>query len=493
MSLDGSFSAAAALARLLARCPALRSDPRILSLASAAPGPAAAPARDDVAAALAEPLLHPCYTILVLGCFLPFAPALVAAGPDALRADVGDAAADDKETGEGDVRVVEFVYPAARARVPRIRARSRPRPLLAYICIELLQVFSTTIPKASMRRFSIASSFQEELQLSCDATQVSYWFLELEPRVFCDQWDYSCLLDLVYSTADYSLADNSLHSVVLDLRWCAIQILMVVLKASDMAIESFGFRADEAFACLLRWKEFCTDTSLEKASLYFQNQVGNSKRSVDGLASLADCFSDWAKAAMGENIALELMHVTKKWPVLLYGPVGAGKISLINKLAQISGNRVLSIHMDEQMEGRTLIGSYVCTEKPGEFKWAPGSLTQAIAKGFWIVFEAIDKAPSDVQAILLPLVEGSSSFSIGHAEAVEVADSFRLFATITTSKNDVSHALEGMSIQKEPFADIRRALEVLERVAYSVKYNEPILGGETGTWDYNCAESCCMA
>jgi midasin len=32
------------------------------------------------------------------------------------------------------------------------------------------------------------------------------------------------------------------------------------------------------------------------------------------------------------------------------------------------------------------------------------------------VFEDIDKAPSDVQSILLPLLEGSSSFSVGHAE-----------------------------------------------------------------------------
>ena len=37
---------------------------------------------------------------------------------------------------------------------------------------------------------------------------------------------------------------------------------------------------------------------------------------------------------------------------------------------------VLSIHMDDQIDGRTLIGSYVCTEKPGEFRWQPGSLTQ---------------------------------------------------------------------------------------------------------------------
>lgn len=37
-------------------------------------------------------------------------------------------------------------------------------------------------------------------------------------------------------------------------------------------------------------------------------------------------------------------------------------------------------------------------------------------------------------------------------------------------------------IQKGPFADIRRALEVLERVACSIKFNEPVLlVGETGT------------
>lgn len=37
---------------------------------------------------------------------------------------------------------------------------------------------------------------------------------------------------------------------------------------------------------------------------------------------------------------------------------------------------VLSIHMDDQIDGKTLIGSYVCTEQPGEFRWQPGSLIQ---------------------------------------------------------------------------------------------------------------------
>ncbi|EEC67090.1 hypothetical protein OsI_33882 [Oryza sativa Indica Group] len=571
MSLDGSFSAAAAAARLLARCPALRADPRVLALASStAGGGGGGPSRDDVAAALAEPLLHPRYTVPVVGCFLPLAPALLdravgllrAAGAAALRSD-DPAAREGEEAGEGDLRVVEFYLSRGRGlRLHEIAclALARALDLAPYLLRHLLNYFKFAPPP--FQRFlsgGVPSQIPIKvgLHLLLDATQVSYRFLELEPRVFCEQWDWSCFLDLVYSTADYSLVDDSLYSVVLDLRWCTIQILMVVLKASDEAVESFGLGADEAFTCFLRWKEFCTDTSLEKASLYLQAEEVDCKTDADGLTCLADSLPDWHEFSVGrqhgsgsnicpfvltatlrKSYEVALMAVNQKWPILLYGPVGAGKTALINKLAQIGGNRVLFIHMDEQMDGRTLIGSYVCTEKPGEFKWSPGSLTQAVIKGFWIVFEDIDKAPSDVQSILLPLLEGSSSFSVGHAEAVEVAENFRLFATVTTSKNDVSHALEGRLtfsalwrkvmavdifasslsspdkrlyvareiaklfcvphgaetispydkpiiqalIQKGPFADIRRALEVLEWVACSIKFNEPVLlVGETGT------------
>ncbi|KAF8672677.1 hypothetical protein HU200_049372 [Digitaria exilis] len=470
MSLDGSFSTAAALARLLARCPALHSDPRLHALASSAA--AAPPASDDVAAALAEPLLHPLYTVPVLGCFLPLAPALVeravallrAVGPHSLRAD--DVARLEEEAGEGNVHVVEFYL--SRGRGLRLHelaclALARSLDIAPYLLRSVLSYFKFSPPPFQRLCAGLPSQIpSKEVHLFLDATRVSYRFLQLEPRLFCGQWDWSCFLDIVYSTADYSLVDNSLYSVGLNLRWCTIQILMVVFKASDMAIESFGLGADEAYTCFLRWKEYCMDTSLEKASLYLPNEDGNPKSSVDGLTTLADCLSNWPEIATGrdhsvgiyqcpfvltatlrKSYEVALMAVSQKWPVLLYGAVGAGKTALINKLAQICGKRVLFIHMDEQMDGRTLIGSYVCTEKPGEFKWSPGSLTQAIVKGFWIVFEDIDKAPSDVQSILLPLLEGSSAFSVGHAEAVEVAESFRLFATITTSKSDISHALEG--------------------------------------------------
>ncbi|GAA0141094.1 hypothetical protein LIER_02318 [Lithospermum erythrorhizon] len=99
--------------------------------------------------------------------------------------------------------------------------------------------------------------------------------------------------------------------------------------------------------------------------------------------------------------------------------------------------------MDEQMDGKMLLGSYVCTEKPGEFKWQPGSLTQAVHDGFWVVFEDIDKAPPDIQPILLPLLEGATTFMTGYGEAIRVNEGFRLFSTVVSSKLDLPHAIEG--------------------------------------------------
>lgn len=42
---------------------------------------------------------------------------------------------------------------------------------------------------------------------------------------------------------------------------------------------------------------------------------------------------------MRKSYEVASMAVSQAWSILLYGPVGAGKTALINKLAQIGGNR----------------------------------------------------------------------------------------------------------------------------------------------------------
>ena len=65
----------------------------------------------------------------------------------------------------------------------------------------------------------------------------------------------------------------------------------------------------------------------------------------------------------------------------------------------------MKINLGDQSDAKVLLGSYVCTDIPGEFRWQPGAVTQAVRKGMWIVIEDIDLAPMDVISVLLPLLE----------------------------------------------------------------------------------------
>lgn len=59
-----------------------------------------------------------------------------------------------------------------------------------------------------------------------------------------------------------------------------------------------------------------------------------------------------------------------------------------------------------------LLGMYRCTDIPGKFVWQPGTLTQAVSKGQWILLEDIDHAPLDVVSEhLLNSIEDMNVFS----------------------------------------------------------------------------------
>lgn len=47
-------------------------------------------------------------------------------------------------------------------------------------------------------------------------------------------------------------------------------------------------------------------------------------------------------SAVKKSFEMVMLTVSQKWPVLLYGPAGAGKSALIHKLAQDSRNQGMS-------------------------------------------------------------------------------------------------------------------------------------------------------
>ncbi|XP_076077814.1 midasin-like isoform X3 [Mytilus galloprovincialis] len=120
-------------------------------------------------------------------------------------------------------------------------------------------------------------------------------------------------------------------------------------------------------------------------------------------------------------------------PVLLQGPVGCGKTSLVEHLAQVTGRQkspaLMKIQLGDQTDSKALLGTYRCTDIPGEFLWQPGILTRAVTEGHWVVLEDIDSAPMDVVSVLLPLLERNALSLPGHGDNIHTSPNFRLFAT----------------------------------------------------------------
>ncbi|KAL3824480.1 hypothetical protein ACJIZ3_020509 [Penstemon smallii] len=488
MAVDGSFCLELEFKRFLDRCPKLKSVQFLSNLLNKGDKIT----EKEVVHAVGELLLHPNYTIPLLGCLRPIAQKIVDRTVELLHM-VPELRSDNENFIEefdedGFLREDETVDSAEVASVIDVYSRkgknlrlhelaclafSRALDLIPILLGSILNYFK--VSPAPFERIMQCESVSNALSMGANQLlnvfRASYLLLILEPEVFATMWDWTCFWNFVHQPMYLTLAnDAELRKNVSDMKWCCKGILSVVLRLSFKASEKLGLGSEEALQSLLRWKEFCMDMSWEKGGWYLESPAQETEAMVGRKAnlkvghSLKQCrLSSLSTSsamdqenrnsgnpfilmsAITKSFEMVTLAVSQRWPVLLYGPAGAGKTALIHKLAHSYGSRVLSIHMDEQIDGKTLIGSYVCTEKPGEFRWQHGSLTQAVWNGFWVVFEDVDKAPPDILSILLPLLDGASTFSVGHGEAIRVNTGFRLFSTVTTSNADISHFTEGRS------------------------------------------------
>ena len=78
---------------------------------------------------------------------------------------------------------------------------------------------------------------------------------------------------------------------------------------------------------------------------------------------------------------------------------------------------------------QALIGTYKCTNVPGQFVWQPGSLLCAVTEGHWLLLEDLDCAPMDIVSVLVPLLETGTLSVPGNGTEVHASPNFRIFAT----------------------------------------------------------------
>ncbi|XP_051908078.1 midasin isoform X2 [Hippocampus zosterae] len=133
------------------------------------------------------------------------------------------------------------------------------------------------------------------------------------------------------------------------------------------------------------------------------------------------------------NLKRLALAVASQKPVLLEGPIGCGKTALVEFMATVTGHtessKILKVQLGDQTDSKLLLGMYHCTDIPGKFVWQPGTLTQAVSKGLWILLEDIDHAPLDVISVLLPLMENKTLMIPGREDSIDISPGFQFFAT----------------------------------------------------------------
>lgn len=283
------------LQRFLTRCPELAS----LSQFDYLLNKGDKVTEEEVVNAVGEIVIHPKYTIPLIGCFRPLARRIVDRAVSLLSLvpnlrcnnDEGEDLMEvDQEDDRGEVEDLDIeetihiidVY-AKRGKGLKLHelaclAFCRAYDLVRSLLRSVLGYFEFAPPP--FERIRQRKSVIEAVVLDggglLNAIRVSYRLLLAEPEVFSTMWDWSCLLDNISQFHDFYLGKNeepkrSAHDII----WCGIRILSMLLKLNDRATANFNLCSQEAYSCLLRWEEYCQDVALEKAAWYLESSREN--------------------------------------------------------------------------------------------------------------------------------------------------------------------------------------------------------------------------
>ena len=87
------------------------------------------------------------------------------------------------------------------------------------------------------------------------------------------------------------------------------------------------------------------------------------------------------------------------------------------------------VAMNDQVDGKSLLGSYSCHEVPGQFTWSNGIITKAVINGDWLLIEDVDQAPPDVLSALEPLIQRRELHILSRGMVIRADPGFHLFMT----------------------------------------------------------------
>ena len=122
--------------------------------------------------------------------------------------------------------------------------------------------------------------------------------------------------------------------------------------------------------------------------------------------------------------------MARNYPILLEGPTSAGKTSVIEYLATLTGHKFVRINNHEHTDIQEYLGTYASDPSTGKLVFQEGILVQALKKGHWLVLDELNLAPSDILEALNRLLDDNRELFLPETgETVRPHPDFQLFAT----------------------------------------------------------------
>ena len=172
----------------------------------------------------------------------------------------------------------------------------------------------------------------------------------------------------------------------------------------------------------------------------------------DLLQRLENIESERSRAVLNVDILrqMALCVLGLGTPFLLSGPSGGGKSFLIKQLwsmlhAELDLAPILWLSLDDSVDSKVLLGSWVSAKELGSFEWQDGVLASAMKSGQWIVIEDVDQANSEVLAKLSELTTHRSLFVSERHVSVDAHANFALFGTVSRPSLKVVRAEQDVS------------------------------------------------
>ncbi|XP_014214403.1 midasin [Copidosoma floridanum] len=229
-----------------------------------------------------------------------------------------------------------------------------------------------------------------------------------------------------------------------DVKWLALKCIGLVLEMSEiLQLKCAKTLLSDTDKFELDTRRNDTNVCLQKTSC--TKELNDMAENISSVVSVAGVLlpvlnketrytnSDLIPVpSMEENLRSLALGVASRKCICLQGAVGCGKTAIVEYLAKITNHwpsNFIKVQLGDQTDSKMLLGTYRCTDIPGEFVWQAGVLTQAVASGKWLLLEDIDSAALDVASILSNVMETGTLSVPGYKDTVHVNSGFQLFVT----------------------------------------------------------------